>query len=260
MAKFIALIGVILLGAAFVLGVTSTDGWKGIRAMWLVASGQCAPTLVPDPVFMPRDGGCKPVASLKPAPKVKTNPDLPYAAILALTMANPLALGDGRVVRMQWKFMLEDLLEDAEAVPQDEKARKDLVDRLIIKLGRDSCAMLPASFAQDCRHRRTGHDIGADGLTTPILVEFEVTYSPTIAVGNFPKGNASLSVFSEWIDLPDPQASTLAARVETASLAAQDACAAKQNSFGNCMISLLIVGHDAPPKAQLVWLAADVGS
>lgn len=109
-------------------------------------------------------------------------------------------------------------------------------------------------------HRRTGHDIGADGVTTPILVEFEVTYSHTVAVGNFPNGNAALKVFSEWTDLSDPQASTLAATVESASRAAQDACAARQKSVGNCMISLLIVGHDVPPKAQLVWIAADVGS
>lgn len=106
MAKFISLIGVVLLGTAFALPLTSAVSWKDIRAMWLVASGQCAPTLVPDPIFMPHDGDCKPVASLKPAPEVKTNPKGPDAAMLALTMANPLAMGDGRVVRMQWKVML----------------------------------------------------------------------------------------------------------------------------------------------------------
>jgi hypothetical protein len=217
--------------------------------------GGCAPTVKPDPVFMPRDEDCKPVAEMQPAPKVISDDGRHNAANIALMLANPQALGEGRLVLLDYKVGLKDLLKDGETVPEAEDARSELASERIGELGDAACSLLPKSFSQSCINSFTGLDLNAAWADQPILVSQRLIYAPTAPIGDLPEDNGALRLFVEEVSLSASTAAERAAIVADATAAAEGKCAEKRTQFGNCMVSFLTIREVELPTASLAWIA-----
>jgi hypothetical protein len=254
MTRFIGLFVALALGLYLILPVVAPDAAKDFRNVWQILSGQCAPDLLAQtpPVFVMDEKGCGPSDKLAPAPKIAAS-DLAKADILALTMANPAAMGDGRLVRLQWQTTLAALLDADATVPAAEEDRLKLAEDSLAQTAQDLCAMLPKDFAATCRLHTAKLDVDAARQDQLVTMAVELTFVPVVPVGALPTDNPPLGLYSQTIPLDG--GADMATSLQAATARAEEACATIRAEKGNCMIAELTVNGAAPGAAVLVWIS-----
>lgn len=258
MFKFIAILAAVIVGGGYYLKISDPQAWDEITSVYRLLSGQsCAPDMAPGPVYMVHGDDCKPLEPMVSAPAVRTDGNQESANNIALLMANRLAFGEGRIVRIDYEVELSDLLEDGESMPEGAKERSDLARKRVAKLDKKACERLPSSFAMFCEVKGTRLDLEAASANRPILISHELTYAPSVTIGDIPEDNGNLRLFTEKLDLPASTKTELDLVVSDAVGAADQVCAEKRKQFGNCMIAYLKVSQRETPQVTVSWIAPD---
>jgi hypothetical protein len=256
MLRFVGLFVAVALGLFLLLPVAAPEAYGEIRKVWLVMSGTCAPDVLGEEpsVFVMDPKGCGPSEKLEPGPKIADSA-LENAAVLAQTMANPQAMGEGRIIKLQWKPPLSSLPTSG--------AGDDLLKSAMESLETASsnlCAQLPETFATDCRVHKTALDADAARQGNPPLMQVELTYVPATAVGPLPSASQALGLYSETVYLGNPPGgSDVVAMIKGATEAADAACGKIREALGNCMIAELTISIAEANSALLVWISPRSG-
>lgn len=256
MLRFVGLFVAVALGLFLVLPMAAPEAYGEFRKVWLVMSGTCAPDILGEepPVFVMDPKGCGPIDKLEPGPKIADSA-LENAAMLAQTMANPQAMGEGRIIKLQWKPSLSSLPASGAGDDPLKSAMESLE-----AASSNLCAQLPEAFATDCRVHNTALDADAARQGDPPLMLVELTYVPATAVGPLPSAGQALGLYSETVYLGNtPGGSDIVALIKGATEAADAGCAKVREASGNCMIAELTISTVEANSALLVWISPQSG-